>query len=188
MRAAIASIATLLCCVGYPPPASADSPSAAVATPLSQTCEGESADPWVTEFRERIIAHDGLARYAIDRFGAPVTCHGEVTNVFDGMKFGALDLGFANGARLRIETFPPESSRITLSAPSGFPDEREARQLMRTYVARVGIDIDWSRPTTTSEGATTTERFVSVESGFNASVETTVVDGLLTRLRFSMAL
>jgi len=47
--------------------------------------------------------------------GAPLTCGGKITSVFDGAEFGTLDLGFANGAKLRVETLPAESSRVTLS-------------------------------------------------------------------------
>lgn len=187
-RAAVASIVTVRFCVACVAATAGDSPPGAEATSPSQTCEGVSVDPWVTGLHERVIAHDGLAQYAIDRFGAPVTCGGKITSVFDGVEFGTLDLGFANGAKLRVETLPPESSRVTLSVPSGFPDEQEAQQLIRTYVARVGVLIDWSRPIITRDGATTTERYESVDSGINAAVETTVVNGLLTKLQFSMAL
>lgn len=117
-----------------------------------------------------------------------MTCGGKVTAVFDGVEFGTLDLGFANGAKLRVETLPPESSQVTLSVPTGFPDEQEAQRLIRTYVARVGVDIDWSQPEITREGATTTERYVSFDSGLNASIETTVADGLWVKVRFGMAL
>jgi len=60
--------------------------------------------------------------------------------------------------------------------------------LIRTYVARVGVLIDWSRPIITRDPATTKERYESVDSRINASVETTVVNGLLTKLQFNMAL
>ena len=162
--------------------------TAAAPTPPSRTCEKDSLEPWVAGLHERVMAHDGLAKYAIGRFGSPVSCGGKVTSVFDGMEFGTLDLGFSNGATLQVETQPPEASRVTLSVPSGFPDEEEALQLMRTYVAHVGVEIDWSRPGVTQEGDTRTKRFESPESGTNASVETVFVDGSLIRLRFSMAL
>ncbi len=159
------------------------------AEPLSmKPCDDASADPWIADLRDRVVNHSGMARYAIDRFGAPETCRGRVTAVFEDRDFGSLELTFADQTLLIVETFPPESSRVTLRVPSGFPNEEKARRLLRDYVDKIGLELDWAKPAITSEGTAKTERFESTDSGFNASAELIFTNGHPTTLRVSMAL
>jgi hypothetical protein len=94
-------------------------------------CAGPDADPWVTELRDRVLSYDELAAFAVEAYGAPLTCGGEVGTEFDGVKFGSLLLNFSDGASFEVETMPPETSVVTLSAPSGFTDEVLARQVLK---------------------------------------------------------
>ncbi len=151
-------------------------------------CDDASADPWIAELRNRVVQHSGMARYAIDRFGAPETCRGRVTAVFDDRNFGTLELAFADRTLLIVETFPPESSRVTLRVPSGFPNDEGARRLLKDYVDKVGLEIDWSKPVVTTESTERIERYESADPGFNGSAELIFTHGRPTTLRFSMAL
>ncbi len=158
------------------------------AEPLSmKPCDDASADPWIAELRDRVVHHSGLARYATDRFGASRTCRGRVTAAFDGHNFGSVQLTFADQTLLIVETFPPESSRVTLRVPSGFTDDEEARRLLRDYIDKVGLEIDWSKPMVTTENTERIERYESADPGFNGSAELIFTHGRLTTLRFSMA-
>ncbi len=159
------------------------------AEPFSmKPCDEASADLWIAELRDRVVHHSGFARYAIDRFGVPETCRGRVTAVFDDRKFGSLELAFADRTLLSVETFPPESSQVTLRVPSGFASEEKARSLLKAYIDKVGLEIDWSKPVVTTENTERIERYESADPGFNGSAELISTNGRLTTLRFSMAL
>ena len=73
----------------------------------------------MTELRDRVLAYDVLSRFAVESYGAPLTCEGVVTSEFDGMTFGSLRLGFSAGASLLVETWPPEASAVALRVPGG---------------------------------------------------------------------
>jgi hypothetical protein len=51
---------------------------AATLLPLAaQTpCEGPGADPWVVDFRDRVLAYSSLAAFAAATHGPPVSCQG----------------------------------------------------------------------------------------------------------------
>jgi len=151
-------------------------------------CDDDSVDPWVTDLRARVLASDGLARYAVEQFGEPVTCRGRVDNVFEGMKFGTLQLEFSGDAMLLIETMPPETSRVSLLAPNGFDDDELARQRLDSYVKGIGVEIDWTRPDTVTESSDTAVTFWADDPGLNASAQLVFTEGRLRSLRFSMAL
>ena len=179
---------TVVCCLivyAQPQTLADDSPVSRTHLPA---CDDASTDPWVTDLREHILASDGLAHYAVEQFGDPVACHGRVDNVFDGMKFGTLELGFTDDVLLVVDTMPLETSRVTLLAPHGFGDQNEARQRLQDYVSGIGVEIDWSQSETTTENADMALKFWADDPGLNASAELVFTDGQLRILRFSMAL
>lgn len=153
-----------------------------------QRCEDSAAGSWIADLQERMLSLDLLGRDAVQRFGAPTACVGEVTAEFDGIEFGRLRFEFQDDAVLEVETFPPESSRVALTAHGGFPDDTEARRLLRAYVDKVGVGIDWSAAEIAKEGATTIETWWSADTDLNASAQVVSTDGKITSLRFSMAL
>ena len=152
------------------------------------TCDGPDLDPWVRELGSRVESHDGLARFAEDRYGPPVTCEGVVTTEFDGMKFGRVLLTYAGGVELSVETMPPEASIVILSAGSGFSAEGPVVEALRTYAAGVGLQLDWANPEVTTTGGEVTETFWDAESGLNASASVVRRSGVLHSVRLAMAL
>lgn len=179
-------IASCLSLCPCPQPSFAGDP--VVSSAPSPACDDEATDPWVVDLRTRVLTFDGLAKLAIDRFGDPVACHGRVDGVFDGSKYGTLELGFPNDVALVVETMPLETSRVTLSAPHGFESPDEARRRFREYVDRIGVELDWSRPEMTTEGADRVLVFRSDEPGLDASAELRFAGSELRVLRFSIAL
>jgi triacylglycerol lipase len=151
-------------------------------------CDGPDADPWVRELRDRILHFDELAGFAVESYGAPLTCEGAAATEFDGMKFGSLRLGFSERATFRVESMPPETSAVTLRAPSGFDDEAAARQVLKAYAADVGVEIDWTAPEVTIQGDERVETFWDPDPGLNGSASLVYAGGSLVALRFSMAL
>ena len=151
-------------------------------------CDGPDADPWVTELRDRVLGFDVLVGFAVQAYGAPLHCEGAVSAEFDGMKFGSMQLSFSEGASFRVETLPPETSVVTLSAPSGFTDQVLARQVLQAYSERIGVEIDWTAPEITTEGVERVESFRDPDPGLNASASHVYSGDSLIALRFGMAL
>lgn len=151
-------------------------------------CDAPDADPWVQELRDRVLQFDDLAVFAVESFGAPLTCEGVVSTEFDGMSFGSLRLGFAEGVTFQVETQPPEASAVTLRAPSGFADEASARQALEFYAADIGLDIDWTTPEISTEAGDSTETLWDPDSGLNASASMVFKDGSLVAMSLSLAL
>lgn len=151
-------------------------------------CEAPEAGTWVTEQRDRLLAHDGLVRFAIDRYGPPVLCEGETTSQFDGNVFGTLRLEFEGGVTFRLETMPPEASAVTLEATSGFQDETALRGALERYAADVGVEIDWAQPTPVDSGQQRQETYWDPDDGLNASAKLLFADDVLVSVRFSLAL
>ncbi|MEX2049573.1 MAG: hypothetical protein WEB90_08360, partial [Gemmatimonadota bacterium] len=110
----------------------------------AEPCEGLGALQWATDFRDRMLAYDGLTGFAVAEYGAPVACEGTITDEFDGAVFGALLLTFSGGVTLESETFPPESSATMLRSEAGFADEAAAHEAVRAHAAGIGLRIDWS--------------------------------------------
>jgi hypothetical protein len=158
---------------------------AAAATP---PCDAPNADPFLADLRTRTLAYNALARYAIAEHGGPLGCDGSVTAEFDGMKFGTIKLEFSGGVALEVATQPPESSAVTLSAPSGFADAARARQELAAYAEGIGLRIDWNHPTAEVEGRRRVETFTDPDPGLNAFARLTYEDGVLVALSLSMAL
>ena len=159
-----------------------------VRAPEWPACDAPDSDPWVRELRDRVLGFDDLATFAVESYGAPLTCEGRVMDEFDGMSFGSLRLGFSDGVTFQVETQPPEASAVTLRAPSGFGDEASARQALERYAADIGLDIDWTTPEVTTETGESTETFWDPEPGLNASASLVFADGSLVALRLSLAL
>lgn len=151
-------------------------------------CDGPDTDPWVKELRDRVLSFDELVAFAVAVYGAPLHCEGEVGSEFDGMKFGSVRLDFSEGASFEVETLPPESSVVSLSAPSGFVDEVLARQVLQVYTERIGVEIDWTAPETIDQGEKRVETFWDPDPGLNASASLVYAAGTLVELRFSLAL
>ncbi|GMV03936.1 MAG: hypothetical protein AMXMBFR53_02180 [Gemmatimonadota bacterium] len=153
----------------------------------SAPCEGPGVDPWLAGLHQRVTADDGLALFAARAYGEPTACEGGVTAEFDGLEFGRMTLTYPGGITLEVETFPPESSVVTLRAPLGFADADVIRGVLRDYVARIGLSVDWSTPTVTTEGADTVHTFHDPLPGLNASASLFLRDGGIVGVRVSMA-
>ena len=153
-----------------------------------EPCESGRVDLWVTELRDRVLARDQLALYAIERYGEPLSCDGTVTSEFEGGKFGSLVLGFSEGASYRIEVMPPEAQIVELDVPMGFDVASSARELMRAYAEEVGVEIDWETPTARMFGDRREETYWDPDDGLNASVTLTYRAETLIAVRFSLAL
>jgi len=153
-----------------------------------EPCEGEGVDVWVTDMRDRVLARDRLALYAIERYGEPLRCDGTVTSELEGGKFGTLVLGFSEGASYRIEVMPPEAQIVELDVPMGFDVSSSARELMTAYAEEVGVEIDWAAPTARDLGDRREETYWDPDDGLNASVTYTYRAEALIAVRFSLAL
>jgi hypothetical protein len=165
-------------------------PSAAgsASLPVTEACDGPGADAWVTDLRDRVLAHDRLAHFAVRLHGQPMACEGEATSELDGARFGVLALTFSGGVTLEVETMPPEASITTLRAPSGFPDETDVREALQDHANGIGLAIDWTTPEVGSEGAEVVHTFQGPDPGLNASASLIYLDGELVAVRLSMAL
>jgi len=161
---------------------------AAFARPTIEPCDGPGVDPWIGELRDRVTSYDGLARFALEHYGAPVACEGAVTSEFDGAKFGTLLLSFPEGVTLEVETMPPETSIVTLQSPSGFHDEGVILAALRARTAEIGLAIDWEAPEESMEGNRSVRRFWDPDPGLNASASLVYSAGVLVAVGVSMAL
>jgi hypothetical protein len=151
-------------------------------------CEGPGADPWVVDFRDRVLAYSSLAAFAAATHGPPVSCQGAITMEFDGANYGSLELAYAGGVTLTVETQPIETSIVTLRSEPGFADPAAVRAALRAYTEGIGVAIDWDSPDITTEGPESVETFWDPEAGLNASASLLNSDGRLVAVRFSMAL
>jgi hypothetical protein len=151
-------------------------------------CDAEETEPWVRDLRDRILAFDGLGRFAVESFGAPLACFGAVDAEFDGLPFGAVVLDFSEGVVLTARTQPPEASTVTLHAPAGFENEAEAFDVLVRYTERVGLGIDWSAPDIAAEDGAEIHRFRDPEPGLNASATLRYASGSLIEISLSLAL
>jgi hypothetical protein len=186
---ALAGVLAVCCCllpragaVGAAPAREAsESPGAAL------RCEGEQDDPRVAAWRTR-AADDGLLRFAAARFGRPTACEGKLGSASDGNAFGRLRFSFVGGSVLEIETAPPETSRVTLTAPGGFGDETAARAALEEYARGVGARIDWSKPTSSAQRRG--ERVVTFwdpSHGLNAGADLRFRGGKLVAIALHLA-
>jgi hypothetical protein len=155
----------------------------------AEPCDGPDASAWAAAFRDRMLAYDGLARFAVAEFGAPVACDGTVTGDFDGAVYGTLVLTFAQGVTVEASTQPPESSVVFLRAASGFGSAERVRELLLTTAAEMGLRIDWSAaPEVTLEGDERVERYWDPDPGLNASAALVFRVGVLVAVGLGLAL
>lgn len=145
------------------------------------------AEQWLRNWIER-AGQGRLYLYAVKLFNAPIDYKAEITDAFDGQYFGTLMFIFSGDNTLTIETFPPESSRITLSVPKGFPDEREACLMLEQYLKEIGLDIDWSKPARRVNGVEQTVSFGPLDQEFNAGAFQIYESGKLVKIGYYLAL
>jgi hypothetical protein len=160
----------------------------AIADQSAAACEGPDVDPWVGEFRDRVLSFNSLAHFAIAEFGEPVDCEGAVTTEFDGVLYGTLVLTFPTGVTLQVETQPIETSVVTLRAAAGFRVGASIEAELRAYCAQIGVSIDWDRPEDSTDGDESIRTFRDPDPGLNASASLVTSNGMLVAARFSMAL
>lgn len=146
-------------------------------------CGGdEELAAWAERARE-----SRLYRFAVELFGEPVSCNA-TRSVFEGDERRGLVFEFAKGARYRLETAPPETSGVSVSAPGGFRDEAAARAALEAHCKAIGLDIDWSKPQVDETGERRSTRFWDPESGHNAAAQWVHERGRLVEIGMSMAL
>jgi len=138
---------------------------------------------WRADFEE-----DQLYLYAKKLFKTQVDCKAKVTDTYNGQNFGTLLFIFAGDNELKLETFPPESSRITFRVPKGFPDEQEAHMVLEQYVRKIGVSLDWSKPEQNIIGTERILSFNTLESGDNATAFQVYQNRMLIEIGFSKAL
>ena len=152
-------------------------------------CEAPDADAWVADFRSRIESYDDLYRFAVERFGPPVSCEGEIGSEFDGVLFGSLLFTFAGGVTYSVETMPIETSISVLRHPTGFEDPEAMREALAADALRTGLRIDWSAPPEVGEvDGEVVHTYWDPESGLNASASLIYAGEALVAVRLSMAL
>lgn len=166
----------------------AGSVTGGVAQPSTGPCDGPDGNPWVSALRDRVLAYNGLARYAVERHGTALTCEGAVTAEFDGNQFGMVRLRFAGDVTLTVETMPPEASVVMLRSVSGFEDADAVRHALRDYVSGAGIAVDWTTPEETEENGERVLTFWDPTPGLNGSASLIYRGDVLVAIRFSMAL
>ncbi len=95
--------------------------------------------------------------------------------------------GFMGHLAPDIETMPPETSVVTLRTNSGLPDEESARQLLERYSTDVGLEIDWTAPTSSAEGAERQQTFWDPDLGVNGSASFIYREDVLVSLQLAFA-
>ena len=152
-------------------------------------CEGPDVDPWVADFRGRVESYDDLYRFAVERFGPPVSCEGAIGDEFDGARFGSLTFTFVEGITYSVETMPIETSLSTMRHPTGFEDPDAMREALAADAEGTGLRIDWSTPPEVSElDGEVIHSYWDPETGLNASASLIYAGGELVGIRLSMAL
>lgn len=174
--------------VGAPAPVPAATSGAPSGTAPAAPCDAPDTDTFVRDLRERTLAYDELAAFAVERYGDPLACEGEVTTEFDGAEFGTLRLTFPDGVTLDVETMPPATSIHTLRRTVAFEDEAEMRDLLQRRAARIGLSIDWETPEVTNDGDREEQRYWDPDTGLNASAVLVYEAGALIAVGMSMAL
>lgn len=147
----------------------------------------EAEDPWLSAWQEQVKGNR-LYLYAVKLFKAPTGREGKVTGTFDDIKYGIVKFTFAGGGVLEIETFPPESSRVTLRVPQGFSNDKEAGRVLEQYVREIGLEIDWSKPREEASGEIKTLYYEHEEPAYNATAVMVYKGTKLIEIGFSMAL
>lgn len=151
-------------------------------------CQNPDEARWVRDTYGWATSQDVLGLKAIEWYGGPTACLGQVKDTFDGVEFGDLRLDFENGAHFRIETYPPETSVTTLTDSSGFHDGAFVLSILKEYAARIGVHIDWTSPTVEEAEHLRVVTFWDPEDGLNASARMVYSDSVLISIGFSLAL
>jgi len=151
-------------------------------------CSRPNVPRWVAHTYDFVTEHDILALYAIQKFGPPTDCSGQVTTVFDGNEFGSLRIEFVGGQVFQIHTYPPESSAAILTDSSGLADPSGAVDALHRYADGIGLEIDWSDPIEKIESPFRTITFWDPDDGLNASTHLVYADSTLVEIGVSMAL
>jgi len=151
-------------------------------------CNRPDAPPWLARTYDHVMHHDDLASYAIRELGPPTDCSGQVTATFDGNDFGSLRLEFDGGQVFQVDTFPPESSFVTLTDSTGLKDEDEVLETLRRYAAGIGLEIDWSDPVEEIDRDYRNVSFRDPDVGLNASTELVYDDVALISVGLRLAL
>lgn len=151
-------------------------------------CGDPDADATIADFRDRVLASNGLARFATNELGLPEACEYEVTTEFDGVEYGRLRLSYSDSVTLTVASWPPETTVITLESVSGFADAEGVEAALRAYTEELGFSIDWSTPELSVEGGESTTIYWDPEPGLNASASLTRSGGSLVEARVSWAL
>jgi hypothetical protein len=152
-------------------------------------CKGEKPkDARTQQLRQNVEAED-LYKLAVKQLGAAKSCAVKWTRNED-RDFFTLTYQFEKGSA-EFDTFPPETSVRTLSAPGGFPDEAALKDAFKNAEDVKQFKIDFTKkPEVTTEKGEKTETFSSPEDdGDNAMVDfTTNQAGKLIKASFHFAL
>jgi len=159
----------------------------ALAPSLAATpCDDPAADPWVVGMRDRVLSGNALHVFAQAQFGDAIGCDGQVTDEFEGSKYGVLTLRY-DGADLTVETMPFTVMIVTLTADRGFPSEEAAVEALRAYTSGQGLDVDYETPEISTIDGAVQHQYWDPEPGLNASATIVRRGGRVEAIRFSIA-
>lgn len=147
----------------------------------------DEQERWLLQWRDN-AEKDQLYLYGVKLFKAPIDCETEITDTFESNNFGTLLFIFTGSAKFKLETFPPESSRITLRVPNGFPNMREACFVLEQYVRKIGVSLDWSKPKQQKNGLEMIKSFHPLDPELNATAIQVYKNKKLIEIGFNMAL
>lgn len=135
------------------------------------------------------VSDDVLFSFAITLAGLPDSCQARITSSTEDGKFGQYAYSFKNGITYEVQSSPPETGAVTLSASHGFPDATVAFRELKKSTEKVGLHIDWaSHPELRKSGETETQTFWSSDSGANARGFLSYRDGHLVAIGYGTAL
>lgn len=121
------------------------------------------ANRWLADFYDRIQAHDMLYQLAVQVYGRPPRCGGEVTQVERGLKYGLFLYRWDNGVEFDAQTRPADVTLVTLRVPEGFDDSANALATVKQYLLKRGLTVDWKNPKQGSEAARTAYEYQDAE-------------------------
>lgn len=130
----------------------------------------KETDSWVVSFEQRIRDHDELFQYALQNYGAPDFCKGEITALFDGQKFGSITFRWKNSIGFSMKTLPPESSVIEFKHIEGFPDAVATKNVIWQYMKGRGFTVNSAKTRETATEAGRIEEYGAEPAGMNATI------------------
>jgi hypothetical protein len=118
------------------------------------------------------LKKDKLYLYAVKLFNKPVACKGN----YDG---DIIVFTFANGP-----TFKLTSNTVALRAPGGFPNEEEARSIIKQYTEGhlKGIEMNWAKPDEGREGDEQVYTYWAKGEGLNVGADMVYKDKKLVEI------